>query len=128
MPDLLEQGLNWLDDQRDAHMTRSVTYERGAESVALNATIGRTQFEQVDRDGIVQRLEARDYLLRAAELVLAGQETLPKAGDRIKETDAGGVIFTCEVMPMGSEPPWRYSDPFRRTLRIHTKLVSREAP
>ena len=26
-------------------------------------------------------------------------------------------------MSIGSEPPWRYSDPFRVKLRIHTKLV-----
>ena len=30
-----------------------------------------------------------------------------------------------EVMAPGGEPPFRYSDPYRRTLRIHTKHVGR---
>jgi hypothetical protein len=29
MPDMLETGLAWLDDQRHAHMTRTVTFVRG---------------------------------------------------------------------------------------------------
>jgi hypothetical protein len=125
MPDVLEQGLAWLDDQRHAHMTRSVTYERGPDSVQLAATVGRTEFEQVDEHGIVQRLQSRDYLLRAADLVLAGQVTLPKSGDLIRETD-GGQTFVYGVMAPGGEPPWRYSDPYRKALRIHTKHVSTE--
>ena len=122
MADLLEQGLGWLDDQRHAHMTRTVTYERGVDSVSLDATIGRTEFEQVEESGIVQKLESRDFLVRAADLVLAAQVTLPRAGDRVRET-AGGQTFVYEVMAPGSEPPWRYSDPYRRALRVHTKHV-----
>jgi len=38
------------------------------------------------------------------------------------------VTFIYEVMAPGNEPPWRYSDPYRRTLRIHTKLIGAEQP
>ncbi|MCG3128264.1 MAG: hypothetical protein CHACPFDD_03141 [Phycisphaerae bacterium] len=125
MPDVLEKGLAWLDDQRHAHMTRTVVYQRGADAVEIAATIGRTEFEQVDEFGAVQRLQSRDFLVRAADLVLAGAPTLPKAGDRIRET-ADTQTFVYEVMAPGNEPPWRYSDPYRKALRIHTKHVATE--
>ena len=125
MPDVLEKGLAWLDDQRHAHMTRTVVYQRGADAVEIAATIGRTEFEQVDEFGAVQRLQSRDFLVRAADLVLAGAPTLPKAGDRIRET-VGAQTFVYEVMAPGNEPPWRYSDPYRKALRVHTKHVATE--
>ncbi len=125
MPDVLEKGLSWLDDQRHTHMTRTVVYQRGADAAEIAATIGRTEFEQVDEHGVVQRLQSRDFLVRAADLVLAGAPALPKAGDRIRET-VGAQTFVYEVMAPGSEPPWRYSDPYRKALRIHTKHVATE--
>lgn len=125
MPDVLEKGLAWLDDQRHAHMTRTVVYQRGADAVEIAATIGRTEFEQVDEFGIVHKVQSRDFLVRTADLVLAGALTLPKAGDRIRET-AGAQTFVYEVMAPGNEPPWRYSDPYRKALRIHTKHVATE--
>ncbi len=125
MPDLLEQGAVWLDQQRSRHLTRTVTYRRGTESVDLPATIGKTVFEQADAYGVIHRTESRDYLVSAADLVLDGTPEQPKAGDRICET-AGEQILLYEVMAPGGEPPWRYSDAFRRTLRIHTKFVGME--
>jgi hypothetical protein len=126
MPDLLETGSAFLDDQRHQHMTRAVTYQRGADSVELAATIGRTEFEQADDYGVVHKIESRDFLVRTADLVLASVQTLPKAGDRIRETE-GSQTFVYEVMAPGTEPPFRYSDPYRKTLRIHTKQVATES-
>ena len=129
MADLIQKGLAWLDDQRHAHMTQTVLYVRDTENasyiVALLATIGRTEFEQVDEFGIVHKVQSRDFLVRAADLVLAGAPTLPKAGDRIRET-VGTQTFVYEVMAPGNEPPWRHSDPYRKALRIHTKHVATE--
>lgn len=125
MADVLEQGAQFLDDQRHAHMTRPVVYVRGASFVEVAATIGQTTFEQTDEFGGIQRLESRDFLIRTADLVLDAEAVLPKAGDRIR--DAGGEkVFVYEVMAPGSEPPFRYSDPFRKALRIHTKHVATE--
>lgn len=129
MPDMLAQGSAWLEDQRHAHLTRPVVYERGGETLELLATIGRTLFEQVDASGgVVQKLESRDFLLRTSDLILGGRPTLPKSGDRIRET-SGEQVFVYEVMtPLGgNEPPFRYSDPNRRTLRVHTKHIGTEA-
>ncbi len=125
MPDLLETGSNWLENQRHQHMTRTVLYQRGTDTVELVATIGRTAFEQADEFGVIHRIESRDFLVRVSDLVLATVQTLPKAGDQISET-TGDQTFVYEVMAPGNEPPWRYSDPYRRTLRIHTKHVATE--
>lgn len=125
MADLLEQGAAWLQEQRARHLSRTVTYLRGGDSVDLPATIGSTTFEQADEYGVIHRTESRDYLIAAADLVLADKLELPRPGDRIRETD-GDQIFLYEVMAPGGEPPWRYSDAYRRTLRIHTKFVGME--
>jgi len=125
--DLLERGSAWLEDQRTRHLSRTVTYLRGGDSVDLPATIGRTVFEQADEYGAVHKLKSRDFLVLTTDLVLDGVQTLPKAGDRIREPD-GGRTFVYEVMAPGNEPPFRYSDPYRRTLRIHTKHVGTEEP
>lgn len=125
MANLLNTGLNWLEDQRHAHLTTKVVYQRGSDTVELAATIGRTTFEQADEYGVLHRTESRDYLVRASDLALATVQTLPQRGDRIRET-AGDQTFVYEVMAPGNEPPWRYSDPYRRTLRIHTKHVATE--
>jgi hypothetical protein len=123
--DLLDKGSAWLEGQRKKHATREVTYSRGVQSVVVKATIGRTLFEQDDGAGVIVRMQVRDYLIDTADLVLAGEQTLPAKGDRIEEIDAGQK-HTYEVLPLGGEQHWRYSDPYRRTLRIHTKLIETE--
>ena len=125
MADLLEQASTWLDGQRKTHLSRPVVYERGEESVEVQATIGRTVFELADAYGVVERTESRDFLVLAADLVPGSQEVLPERGDRIRETD-GAKVYVYEVMAPGKEPPWRWSDDYRRTLRVHTKHVATE--
>lgn len=125
MADLLDSASAWLDGMRARHMTRPVTYQRGESAVELAATVGRTLFETANEFGIVERTESRDFLIAAADLVLDGQSAQPRRGDRIREP-SGGQVFVYEVMAPGNEPCWRFSDPYRRTLRIHTKQVAVE--
>ncbi|MCC6910377.1 MAG: hypothetical protein IT430_20775 [Phycisphaerales bacterium] len=106
-------------------MTRTITYHRGNSSVQLQATLGQTSFEQSDEYGIVQKVESRDFLVRTGDLILEGQMVLPSAGDLIRDMEAGSV-FVCEVSAPGHEPPFRYSDPYRKALRIHTKHIATE--
>lgn len=112
MADLLAQGAAWLEAQRTKHLTREVTYVRGNDQVTVLATIGRTQFETDDGTAVRVEYTDRDFLIRAADLVLAGQPTEPERGDLIRED---GREF--EVLD------WRYSDPYRLALRITTKYV-----
>jgi len=127
--DLLEKSSAWLEDQRDKFMSRTVIYQRpgtpGPDIVEVTATIGQTLFAVDNGEGAALQVESRDYLIRASNLVLGGGPVLPRRGDQIHELQ-DGVIFIYEVMAPGDEPVWRYSDPYRRTLRIHTKQVDTE--
>ena len=129
MADLLDRGLQWLHGKRQQHMARTVTYRRTeagqVTTINLEATIGRTQFEQVNEFGLVRTLESRDYLFAAADLRIGGAVVLPKSGDKILEF-ADGKCYVHEVMSPTDGPPWRYSDPYRRTLRVHTKYIGTE--
>lgn len=129
MPDLLDQGSDFLERTRHAHMASAFTYSRpsAASEVEVRATVGRSEFQLVGEDGGSLQVESRDYLILVSELVLDGQAVTPLAGDLI--TDENGLRY--EVLPSGfsgtGEPSWRYSDLYRRTFRIHTKAIGEAA-
>lgn len=122
---MLQKGVEWLDAKRKACMSSSVVYTRPSilGFVGLQATLGETVFDQVDEFGVVHRFESRDFLITAADLVLGGVVTLPVVGDRIILT-MNGKVRTYEVMAPGDEQPYRFCDPHRVMLRIHTKFLS----
>jgi hypothetical protein len=122
---MLRDGAAWLADQRRAFMSRTVTYQRGQDEVDLPATIGQTVFNLTDEYGATIRHVTRDFLIAAEDLVIDGAFVEPRRGDRIRETTAG-VTFVHEVIGMGGESAWRYSDRDRTTFRIHTKQIDRE--
>ncbi|MGE3803914.1 MAG: hypothetical protein AB7K24_04475 [Gemmataceae bacterium] len=126
MPDLLQSGSDWLVAQLQTHASREVVYQRGADQVTVQATIGRTLLKLDDGYGGV-RMEwtDRDFLIPAASLVLASVSVLPERGDLILETQ-GSQVYRYEVMAPGKEPAWRWSDVYRKLLRIHTKQVGVE--
>lgn len=116
MGDLLRQGSQWLEQQRSAHCSSPVTYSRDETELALNATFGRTEYEVEDDYGLRVGAEVTDFLIAAADFAPTFGE--PEAGDRII-TD--GTVY--EVMALSGQGHWRWSDPYRTTLRIHTKEV-----
>lgn len=123
MTDMLRAGLSFLNAQRHAHMSSSVTYARGAFSVVLNATIGKTAFRQTDDYGVIRRYEMRDFIVQASDLVLNTETVLPEPGDKITQTE-NDIDYVYEVMSPGDEPHYRFSDAYMMVLRIHTKLVN----
>lgn len=125
MPDLLETSSAWLEDQRTRHLSRTVTYRRDDQSAEVVATIGKTVFRVDDQYGAQIRSESRDYLILTADLVLDASPTLPQRGDQVRET-VGDTVFVYEVLAPGDEPCFRFSDPYRKTLRIHTKQIDQE--
>ncbi|KAA1258152.1 hypothetical protein LF1_06670 [Rubripirellula obstinata] len=122
MSDMLHKGQSWLAAKLTRFASRMVTYQRDEVSVDLPATIGKSEYEQDDGEGVITRAQVRDFLINTKDLLASPIGTWPRRGDRILETD-GDTTFVYELMSIGSEPPWRYSDPFRVKLRIHTKLV-----
>jgi hypothetical protein len=125
MTDLLQQSSDWLENQRTRYAASPVEYVRGEQAVEILATVGKTTFEIDDGYGVLVRHESRDFLILAADLLIDGVAILPQRGDRIRETQ-GQRVFVYEVSAPGKEPCWRYSDPFRKTFRIHTKNIDTE--
>lgn len=121
MTNLLGKAAAWLEAQRQRHLTTGVGYERAGRQISLRATIGVTVFRTQDEYGRTLRTQSRDYLIRAADLVFDGIGVLPRRGDVIHE---GGHLY--EVMAPAGEPEWRWSDPGRQTLRVHTKEIGTE--
>ena len=113
MNDLLRQGIEWLEQQRTAHCSSPVIYHRDITEYPVNATFGKTDFEVADESGLTIGSHVWDFLILAADLGIE-----PEAGDVIA---ADGRRF--EVMNLGGDGCWRWSDPYRQTYRIHTKDV-----
>ena len=125
MRDLLQTGAEMLDRVRKREMARTVTYVRGAASVELAATVGKTMFPVDNGTAAPVTFESRDYIVSAADLVLGGEQALPERGDRIRD-EFGGTVHVYEVMVPGGQLHYRLSGPEQNILRIHTKLVDTE--
>jgi hypothetical protein len=118
--DLLDAGFSWLERQRRRFLCQDVLYRRGDVVLTAPATVGKTTFEVVSTNGILERIESRDFLIAAADLAVLG---LPQRGDRVVEV-RDTQTHTYEVLAPGRESHWRWSDPGHRCLRIHTKHLT----
>lgn len=127
MADLLEQGVAWLDGVRQTHLSRTVTYQRGVESVDIAATLGSTTYEVADEAGVIVQAKATDFIVSADALVLGGAPTKPQVGDRIRVT-SGTKVLVFEVLDLGGAGHYRPSDPHGKMLRIHAKQIDEETP
>ena len=126
MTNLLANGTTWLQGILKSHASRAVSYKRGAETIMIaQAVIGNTRTDVMTADGMTVQSKVRDYLVDVEDLYLGGAVVEPAEGDEIRETD-GTSTYVFTVMPLGSEPAWRYSDPFRQRYRIHTKVTAIE--
>ena len=119
---MLRKGQEWLSSKLTEHASHKVVYRRNELGAVLKATIGKSMYDQDDGEGIVTRSQVRDFLIDTQSLLLSVIGSLPRRGDTIVEID-GDTTFIFEVMALGGDPPWRYSDPFRLKLRIHTKQI-----
>lgn len=116
---LLGDGDSWLTARRHESMSKAVTYSRGAQQVTVNATVGRSIEEELNQEsGQVVETETRDFLFRAEDLVLGGATVTPLPGDKITE---GAYVY--RVYAAGTDPPFRYADQERTTIRVRTKQV-----
>ena len=125
MVDCIGQGAAWWGDRLAAYASRAVTYTRSTDCVDLQATIGRTRFATEDSAGVLHTTESRDFLFAAVDLVLGGETTTPRAGDRIREA-IGEQVHTFLVTAPAGEPVYRYSDRGRTRIRVHAKHVATE--
>lgn len=123
MSNLLERGAAWLAAKLKTSASRTVIYRRGDSYVEVQAVIGKTEFGEGETQDVVVTHRMRDYLVLTVDLVINGQAVLPEMGDRIEET-ASGKVHKHEVLASPSGEVFRYADPFRIQLRIHTKEIA----
>lgn len=120
MSNLFAKARDWLPAQVQAAAGVSVTYTRGATSIALTAVVGRVAYRVDAEGGRRVELGDRDYLITAADLTFG----TPRVGDRVTETiDGAAVVFELQDTDTG-EPCWRWSDPQRTEYRCHVKRVA----
>lgn len=124
---LLRRGSRWLHETLDADDAESVSITRGAATTSgVAARVGSTPLEVDDGDGMTITVESIDWFVAAAAYRIGGAVTLPAHGDLIRRT-LGSTVYVYEVLPIGSEPCFRFSDRERSRLRIHSKLKTTEA-
>lgn len=120
MADAFKSGMNHLIAAVKGNRGTAITYKRGGESVSITATVGGTEAESDETAGIYVRYRSRDYLIEAADLIISGSQTEPARGDTIEET-INGETHTFEVLPLGGEQAFAYSDHNHKQLRVHTR-------
>jgi hypothetical protein len=118
MADILEMGANWLSDQFKTHASREVTLRTPGGDLTVLATLGRTEVEEVSQSGVVVRIKVRDYLVETDDLVLGASRVIPDENLRIVD---GNLI--CQPLPLDGSACYDYADPYRKRMRIHTKVI-----
>lgn len=125
MANVLANAAAWLHTQRQANMAADVTYTRlGGSSVALKATIGRTDAELLAESELVSSAGIRDFIFRTADFISAGEFIPPGRLDLIEESDGA----KWQVVELSGEPVWRFSDEYRNAIRVHVSQLEYLAP
>jgi hypothetical protein len=127
LSNLIKNGALLLAQLLKEHASETVTYTRGTSAVDVPATFGAKLLKTQDEFGQI-RLEHTDldFIIPADDLVFEDVDFIePMRGDIVIVTQ-GNIVQHYQVMPFGSDPPWRWSDPFRINYRIHTKLIREE--
>lgn len=121
MTNLLNQSVARLTAIMKSAAADQITYRGDAIAVSLRAAKGTTTFEVVDQAGLLERQESVDWIVDAGDLVGPTGQITPARGHTVEETGPNGTVHVYTVNAPGKEPPYRWLDPYRTTLRIHTK-------
>lgn len=111
---LIEEGARALEAERQKFLTVPAVYVlRDGGRIPIHPTLGSTLFRAENEYGVTIRVESRDFLVSAEELVFT-----PERGDSVVY---GGREY--EVLAPNGEPVWRWSGTEQLVRRIHTKEV-----
>ena len=107
MPTLQERGLRVLARKLPEVAGGKILYRRGDNSVWIDATWGRMEFQVESADGVRLEHTDRDFLFAVGELILGGNLATPERGDRIQIK--GGSVY--EVLPLDGEKCYTTAGP-----------------
>lgn len=99
------------------HFAVSITYSDGSDSVTVPAMVSQTVYEQSDGQSLTRHVY-RDYLIRAAALILNGVVATPARYHTITEGSK-----TYKVTSPSGEDVFAYDDENELILRVHTILT-----
>ena len=114
---MIESGVKALRTAQLDALSKDVTYRRGGGETVVKAVPGRTIFRSTNDCGQWVRIETRDFIIPGKQLGIE-----PEPGDEIVFDSS-----VYEVLAPAGEPAWRWSDPFKTAMRIHTKHTGGEA-
>lgn len=122
---ILQKGAAWLTEQRHKLTARSIRYHRrNGEAIDISATIGRSGTEETADGSIFMRADALDWIVRTVNLVDGdGVAFFPEPGDQIVDLDASPNVQYA-INALGTEAPWRFTDGYQNSIRIHCKRVT----
>lgn len=118
MADLLQSAASWMADQLSSHLSQTVTYRRGGQSVSLAATKCPVRSE-IDTQFGVLRIGECDWIVKASLLVLSATTITPQKNDVVEESDGTQWL----VLPLIEQQEYQPSDPYGYSFRIHTKRI-----
>lgn len=113
MSNMLNNGLDWLEQKMIDHCSGPAEYRRGSQCYPISAVFGKTDYELESDEGISVGAFVWDFLVSSDVL---GFE--PEVGDIVA---ADSRRF--EVMNLPGQGCWRWTSPNRKTYRIHTKEI-----
>lgn len=121
MTDMLASGVAFLDAQRKASMSQTIEYERDGDFVSISATLGATDYEVSDENGITMQAKSMDFIVSAGDLILSSVPIRPLIGDEIR-LPQGDVTLLFEVVELNGREHF-VEDGFGQTFRIHANQV-----
>lgn len=98
-----------------------ITYARGADTVAVTATPGRSELETITGDGTTLLVRSHDWTVAASALVIDGTAITPKRDDKVRR-----VIDSITHVYAVTTPPYSPADHDGTHIRVHTKFVGTE--
>ncbi len=115
------RAIDKMLDKTNRDAGGEITYTRtGSGNVTLNATFGRAEYLEQSGDGGITKYTARDFIVKASDLVISAVAITPRRNDSIAAT-IEGVAKTFQVIEMNGQA---YSiDPHGVMVRIHTKEI-----
>lgn len=125
MTNLLQSYGDYWASVLKQYASSTVTYTRGAYSVAIAATVSGPQQQQPDvLESMALDVHTRTFTFDAADLVLNGVTVRPERGDRITLA-VGTQTFTFDLLPTDDKRWWRESDSYGKRLRVVAQLAAR---
>lgn len=122
MPGFLENAASWLDDTLAESDGETVSYSDGNNSISVTAVSGMTPVGMELGDGTIQTWLSHDFFIASEDLAVSGVEFEPAVGHHIKKTIRGREV-TFRVTQASDGRCFRFTDPTRETMRVHTKEI-----